>query len=122
MVFVKDKNLIIVGGSCINSAAATVLGGAYCGAAFTEATNVGPGQFLIKAYDGAFTEGKIALVVAGYESADTVHAATYLRTQTVAFSRYFVKIFRYTPEGVLFPNASLLKFILRLQSNLTHYN
>ncbi|MFH1187204.1 MAG: hypothetical protein V1697_03495, partial [Candidatus Levyibacteriota bacterium] len=32
---VSSKDLIIVGGSCINSAAAKVLGGAYCGAAFT---------------------------------------------------------------------------------------
>jgi len=78
---VSSKNLIIVGGSCINSAAATVLGGAYCGAAFTEATGVGSGQWLIKSVSGAYTEGKIALVVAGYEAADTVNAATYLRNQ-----------------------------------------
>ena len=65
------------------------LGGAYCGAAFTEATNVGPGQFMIKAFDG-FTEGKIALVVAGYEAADTVNAATYLRTQDVDTSSAYI--------------------------------
>ena len=76
---VSDKNLVIVGGSCINSAAATALGGAYCGTAFTDATGVGAGQFLVKGYDGAFTTGKLALVVAGYEAADTVNAATYLR-------------------------------------------
>ena len=79
----KDKNLIIVGGSCINSAAATVLGVSpqTCGAAFTEATGVGSGQWLIKSVSGAYSEGKIALVVAGYEAADTVNAATYLRTK-----------------------------------------
>jgi hypothetical protein len=70
--------LIIVGGSCINSAAASVLGGAYCGAAFTAKTGVGSGQFLIKSVSGAYTTGKIALVVAGYESADTVNAVQYL--------------------------------------------
>jgi hypothetical protein len=80
---VSSKNLVIVGGSCINSAAATVLGGAYCGAAFTDATGVGPGQFLIKGVSGAYSSGKIALVVAGYDAADTVAATSYLTTQTV---------------------------------------
>ena len=80
---VQSKNLVIVGGSCINSAAATVLGGAYCGAAFTEATGVGEGQFLIKGVQDAYTTGKLALVVAGYEAADTVNAATYLTMKDV---------------------------------------
>ena len=80
---VSSKNLIIVGGSCINSAAAKVLGSAYCGAGFTEATGVGSGQFLIESVGDAYTTGKIALVVAGYEVSDTVNAAKYLRTQTV---------------------------------------
>jgi hypothetical protein len=78
------KNLIIVGGSCINSAAATALGvpAHTCGAAFTTATGIGAGQFLIKSVASS-TTGKIALVVAGYDVADTANAATYLRTQTV---------------------------------------
>ena len=80
---VSSKNLIIVGGSCINSAAAKVLGGADCGAAFTTKTGVGSGQYLIQSVGDAYATGKIALVVAGYEAADTVNAATYLRTQTV---------------------------------------
>jgi len=80
---VSSKNLIIVGGSCINSAAATVLGGAYCGASFTEQTGVGSGQFLIQGFDGAFSSGKLALVVAGYDAADTVNAATYLMNKPV---------------------------------------
>jgi hypothetical protein len=87
---VSSKNLIIVGGSCINSAAATVLGGAYCGAAFTDATGVGSGQFLIEGYDGAYTAGKLALVVAGYEAADTVNAATYLKTKTVDTMKKYI--------------------------------
>jgi hypothetical protein len=87
---VSSKNLIIVGGSCINSAAATVLGGAYCGAAFTDATGVGSGQFLIQGFDGAYTAGKLALVVAGYEAADTVNAATYLKTKTVDTMKKYV--------------------------------
>jgi hypothetical protein len=77
---VSSKNLIIVGGSCINSAAAHVLGfdGATCGAAFTAGTGVGSGQYLIQGFDGAYTSGKLALVVAGYESADTVNGVNYL--------------------------------------------
>ena len=79
---VKTKNLIIVGGSCINSAAAGLLGSA-CGPSFTTATGIGAGQFLIQSFGDAYTTGKIALLVAGYELADTKNAATYLRTQTV---------------------------------------
>lgn len=79
---VSSKNLIVVGGSCINSVAANLLGAA-CGASFTEKTGVGSGQFLIQSFGDAYSTGKIALVVAGFEAADTVNAATYLRTQTV---------------------------------------
>lgn len=82
---VQAKNLIIVGGSCINSAAAEVLGvpERTCGDAFTAATGVGSGQFLIESVADAYTEGKIALVVAGYDVTGTNNAATYLRTQDV---------------------------------------
>jgi len=80
---VKTKNIIAVGGSCINSVAAKVLGDSYCGAAFTTATKVGTGQFLIKSAADTYTTGKIVLVVAGYEAADTQNAAKYLRTKTV---------------------------------------
>ncbi|MBU2104626.1 MAG: hypothetical protein KKF67_02540, partial [Nanoarchaeota archaeon] len=88
---VSSKNLIVVGGSCINSAAAKVLGlsSAACGSAFTEGTGVGTGEFLIKGVSGAYTTGKIALVVAGYEAADTVNAAKYLTTQTVDTSKEY---------------------------------
>ena len=80
---VSSKNLIVVGGTCINSAAANVLGGAYCGSSFTDATGVGSGEFLVESVGDAYTTGKVALVVAGYDAADTVNAAKYLRTQTV---------------------------------------
>ena len=81
----KDKDLIIVGGSCINAAAATALGVAEhtCGADFTAATGVSSGQFLIQSVADAFTSGKIAIVVAGYDVTDTNNAATYLRTKDV---------------------------------------
>jgi len=86
---VSTKNLIIVGGSCINSAAASVLGGAYCGAAFTQATGVGTGEFLIKGVSNSDITSKLALVVAGYEQADTSAATTYLTTQTVDTSKAY---------------------------------
>jgi len=80
---VSSKNLIVVGGSCINSVAANLVGGALCGSAFTDSTGVGSGQFLIQSFGDKYTTGKVALLVAGYDAADTVNAATYLRTQTV---------------------------------------
>lgn len=79
---VSSKNLIVVGGSCINSVAAKVLGSG-CGASFTEATKVGSGQFLIKSVADTYATGKVVLVVAGYEAADTQNAAKYLRTKAV---------------------------------------
>ena len=65
--------------------AATALGvsSGTCGAAFTSTTGVGSGQFLIQSVGDVYTTGKVALVVAGYEAADTVNAAKYLTTQTV---------------------------------------
>jgi hypothetical protein len=80
---VSSKNLIVVGGPCINSVAASVLGGAKCGADFTAKTGIGSGQFLIQSLASPYASGKVALLVGGYEVGDTVNAATYLRTQTV---------------------------------------
>ena len=68
-------NLVVVGGSAINSVAAELLGGAYSEAAFTSATGIAAGQFLIQSFDRS---GKIALLVAGYNKEDTTKAATYL--------------------------------------------
>ena len=77
----NTKNVIVVGGSCINSAAAALVGGAYCTADWTTATDVGSGEFLIKGYDSSTVTSKLALLVAGYDAADTVNAATYLRNK-----------------------------------------
>lgn len=87
---VATKNLIVVGGSCINSAAASLVGGAYCGAGWTDATGVGSGQFIIKGYDNPSITSKMALLVAGYDAADTVNAATYLRTKAVDTSKEYL--------------------------------
>lgn len=74
------KNLIVVGGSCVNTVAAELLGGALCGSDFTAATNVAAGEFLIKSFA---REGKIATMVAGYNAGDTQNAAKALTTQAV---------------------------------------
>jgi len=74
---------------CINSAAATALGGAFCGDAFTAATGVSAGEFLIKGVQDVFATGKLALVVAGYEAADTTSAGTYLINKVVDTSKSY---------------------------------
>jgi len=81
---VSSKNVIVVGGSCINTVAATLLGGAYCGADFTANTDIADGQFLIESFDNTDADGdEVALLVAGYEAADTVNAIKYLTTEDV---------------------------------------
>jgi hypothetical protein len=76
---VTNKHLIVVGGSCVNTAAAKILDSdaPLCGAAFSTATNVGAGGYIIKTVDAAKaggTAGKIAMLVAGYNAADTTNA------------------------------------------------
>jgi len=82
---VSTKNLIVVGGSCVNTVARDLLGSstAVCGADFTTKTGIGAGQFLIQSFTNPWSSSKVALLVAGYEASDTKNAATYLRTQTV---------------------------------------
>ncbi len=77
---VNNMNLVIVGGSCINSAAARILGSTVplCGADWTKATNVGAGQFIVKEYPSPFNANKVALLVAGYETVDTTAAVDSL--------------------------------------------
>ena len=73
---VNSRNLIVIGGSCINSVAAKILGSdsPLCTSEFTDATGVGPGQYLIQTVQSPYTVDKIAMLVAGYEAADTVNA------------------------------------------------
>jgi hypothetical protein len=72
------KNLIVVGGSCVNSYAASLLGVAAntCGADWTAKTGVAAGQYLIQTFTAS--SGKIATLVAGYNAGDTLNAATAL--------------------------------------------
>ena len=76
----QSRDVVLVGGSCINSATAEALGVAYptCASAWESAIGIGSGQFLIQSVGSAFTSGKVALVVAGYEKADTAAAASRL--------------------------------------------
>jgi hypothetical protein len=83
---VQTKNLIVVGGSCVNAVAANILGGALCGADFEEATGVGAGQYLLKTYANPYASTKVATLVAGYNAADTVNAATALMDLSKAVS------------------------------------
>jgi hypothetical protein len=77
---VAGKNLIVVGGSAINSVAAELLGGALSEDAFTASTGIAAGEFLIESFSRA---GKTALLVAGYNAADTEKAVTYLLNNDV---------------------------------------
>jgi len=80
---VSAKNLIVVGGSCVNSVAASLLDSStpLCGADWEAATGVGSGSFLIETFDRG--NGKVATLVAGYNAGDTTNAAKALTTQTV---------------------------------------
>lgn len=77
----SGKNLIVVGGSCINSAASTLLSNAGCGASWTAATGAGSGEWIIQTFANPWASSKIATLVAGWEQGDTANAATYLTTQ-----------------------------------------
>ena len=73
----ENKNLIVVGGSCINKVAAKLLGSdsPLCGADFTAKTNVGAGSYIIDTFISPYNPDKVAMLVAGYEAADTTAAA-----------------------------------------------
>jgi len=90
----QAKNLVVVGGSCINAVAAKLLGSTtpICGPAFTAKTQIGAGEAIIKAYASPYAASKTAIMVAGYEASDTSAAVTYLTTKTVdTSSAYKVK-------------------------------
>jgi hypothetical protein len=76
MSSVSGKNLVIIGGSCINTAAAKILNSdsPLCGSAFTDVTGVGSNQYIIKTVTSPWANDKVAMLVAGYEAADTANA------------------------------------------------
>ncbi len=75
---VAGKNLVVVGGSCINTAAAKILGSdsPVCTSGFTDATGVGSGQYIIKSVTSPYSDDKVATLVAGYNAADTTNAVS----------------------------------------------
>jgi hypothetical protein len=80
---VSGKNLVVVGGSCVNTVAAELLGlsGQVCGSDWETATGVGAGSYLIQTFSR--TGGKVATLVAGYNAPDTTNAAKAFTTQNV---------------------------------------
>ncbi|MEM4153148.1 MAG: hypothetical protein QXK80_03505 [Candidatus Pacearchaeota archaeon] len=85
---VKNMNVIVIGGSGINRAAAELLGVSYptygSQEAWQKATNVdGPGKAIIKLMDSPWATGKMAMLVAGWEGVDTRRATKALREDTL---------------------------------------
>jgi hypothetical protein len=80
---VKNRDLIIVGGSCINKAAAQLLGVPEntCGEAFTNATGKLLGEYLTNEYVSPYNSERFAILVAGYEASDTTNAVNSLVSQ-----------------------------------------
>ncbi|MEK6850353.1 MAG: hypothetical protein AABX85_02135 [Nanoarchaeota archaeon] len=91
---VNSKNLIVVGGSCVNTVAAKLLGSdtPLCGADWESATGVGAGSFLIQTFASPYASSKIATLVAGYNAGDTTGASKYLTTQTLDVETVGTKI------------------------------
>jgi hypothetical protein len=82
-----SSNLIVVGGSCINTVALKIISptatAPVCGQDFTLATKVSPDQYLVETVANPYAatgSGKIAMLVAGYEAADTTNAAAKVLT------------------------------------------
>jgi hypothetical protein len=73
----KAKNLVLVGGPAVNRLTATALGVPY--PSYGAASGIPENAALIKAVDDAFTSGKVALVVAGWEAKDTRLASSVLQ-------------------------------------------
>jgi hypothetical protein len=82
---VTTKNLIVVGGSCVNTVAAALLGSSapLCEDGFTGATGVGSGEYLIETFSNSAVSSKLATLVAGYNAADTTNAVNALKTSSV---------------------------------------
>ena len=87
---VKDKNLVVVGGSCINKVAAMIIAGSeapLCAEAWTAKTQAGPSKYIIKTVVNPYAaadSGKVAMLVAGYEAADTANAASKVAEKTIS--------------------------------------
>lgn len=76
----SGKNIIVVGGSCVNDVAADLLGRSsrFCGEEWTAETGLGSDSFLIQTFSRSGS--KVATLVAGWSQVDTQNAATALTT------------------------------------------
>jgi hypothetical protein len=81
---VETKNLVVVGGSCVNTAAMSLVqaSGNGCGPQWTAASGAGANEWVIETFANPWSSSKVATLVAGWEQGDTANAATYLTTQT----------------------------------------
>jgi len=87
---VSSNNLIVIGGSCINQAAAMILTGktdAVCGDAFAQLTGAGAGKYLIQVATSPYNSAKIAMLVAGYDAADTTNAVALVKEGSIDTSK-----------------------------------
>ncbi|MGM5483912.1 MAG: hypothetical protein ACQER9_03285 [Nanobdellota archaeon] len=77
-----SSNLIVVGGPCINSVAAELKGieGQACG----EASGINPGEAIIEMHE--LDNGKVAMLVAGWEAQETQAAARAVATDDEALT------------------------------------
>ncbi|MCD6275047.1 MAG: S-layer protein, partial [Candidatus Aenigmarchaeota archaeon] len=72
-----EKNLILVGGPAVNRLTAQALGLSY--PSYGEASTIPENAAVIKLVNDAFTTGKVALIVAGWEAENTQAACSVLQ-------------------------------------------
>jgi len=73
----KAKNLVLVGGPAVNRLTAEAMGLAY--PAYGSASGITEGTAMISVIEDAFTTGKAAVIVAGYEAENTRLATSVLQ-------------------------------------------
>ena len=94
---VKAQNLVVVGGPCVNTAAAELLGNpADCTEGFT------PGKARVKLFEHA--NGNVAMLVAGYSGADTRLAGKVIANRASELSGKELVV-----EGTTYADAKLSK-------------
>ena len=94
---VKAQNLVVVGGPCVNTAAAELLGNpSDCTEGFS------PGKARVKLFEHA--NGNVAMLVAGYSGADTRLAGKVVANRASELSGKEVVV-----EGTTYADAKLSK-------------
>jgi hypothetical protein len=84
----SGKNVIIVGGSCINQQAAEFLGynAPLCGEEFTTATGVGVGQYLVQVKANPKNANSLVILIAGYDADDTTRGVSDILSKPMNLS------------------------------------